>query len=219
MSSEIAKKYMTESTKKFDWYNENTTKATKIEIKVEGGGSEFWFYPDQNTIALFDITDRYPDGYEGDWRFSLKDYPNVSPEKIAERLLEMPDSERDLKNIFVKDLDSIESGLHLYENEDGITGIEFSAGGRYIDILAVDACKNYVVIELKVSKADDCVIGQLLSYMGWIEKYQAEEGQQVRGIIIAHSISEHLRLACMKIPGVELIEYNLFFSLKRVNVP
>lgn len=127
--------------------------------------------------------------------------------------------ERDLKNFLAKNLDLIESGLHLYEDEDGITGIEFPVGGHYIDILAVDTSNNYVVIELKVSKGYDRVIGQLLRYMAWIEKHHVEDGQQVRGVIIASSISEDLLLACMKIPGVELFEYSLSVSLKRVDVP
>jgi RecB family endonuclease NucS len=40
--------------------------------------------------------------------------------------------------------------------------LEFSAGDRYIDILAVDAQGSFVVIELKVSRGYDRVIGQLL---------------------------------------------------------
>jgi RecB family endonuclease NucS len=40
--------------------------------------------------------------------------------------------------------------------------LEFPAGDRYIDILAVDAQGSFVVIELKVSRGYDRVIGQLL---------------------------------------------------------
>jgi endonuclease len=45
--------------------------------------------------------------------------------------------ERDLRNYLVKNLGMIEPGLHLYE-EEGIIGVEFPVGGRFIDILAVD---------------------------------------------------------------------------------
>src|SRR5215213_208133 len=58
--------------------------------------------------------------------------------------------ERDLKNFLSKNLAIIEPGLRLYE-EEGITGIEFPVGGRFIDILALDRNNDYVVIELKVS--------------------------------------------------------------------
>ena len=53
--------------------------------------------------------------------------------------------ERDLRNY----LGLIEPGLQLYD-EEGITGVEFPVGGRFIDILALDRHDRYVVIELKV---------------------------------------------------------------------
>ena len=46
--------------------------------------------------------------------------------------------ERDLQNYLVQDLGLLEPGLKLYEDEDGqFIGVEFPAGQRYIDILAV----------------------------------------------------------------------------------
>jgi endonuclease len=51
-----------------------------------------------------------------------------------------------LQNYLVKNLDLIEPGLRLYD-EEGMTGIEFPVGGRYIDILAIDQNGTYVVIE------------------------------------------------------------------------
>lgn len=124
--------------------------------------------------------------------------------------------ESDLRDFLSQNLAIIESGLHLYEDE-GISGIEFPVGGRFIDLLAIDKHNNYVVIELKVSKGYDRVIGQLLRYMAWIEKNQAESTQKVRGIIIAREISDDLHLATSKIPDVELFEYDLSVSLRKVN--
>jgi endonuclease len=124
--------------------------------------------------------------------------------------------ESDLRDFLSKNLPIIESGLRLYEDE-GISGIEFPVGGRFIDILAVDKHNNYVVIELKVSKGYDRVIGQLLRYMAWIETNQAEPTQKVRGIIIAREISEDLHLAASRIADVELFEYDLSVSLRKIN--
>lgn len=125
--------------------------------------------------------------------------------------------ESDLRDFLAKNLQVIEQGLVLYENE-GIKGIEFPVGGRFIDILAVDANKALVVIELKVSRGYDRVIGQLLRYMAWIEKHQAETGQAVRGIIAAREISEDLKLACSYLPAVALYEYELSVTLRKVPV-
>jgi len=124
--------------------------------------------------------------------------------------------ESDLRDFLAKNLTLIETGLRLYQ-EEGISGVEFPVGGRFIDILAIDKHNNYVVIELKVSKGYDRVIGQLLRYMAWIETNQAESTQKVRGIIIAREISDDLHLAASKIPDVELFEYDLSVSLRRVN--
>ena len=124
--------------------------------------------------------------------------------------------EKDLQNFLSKNLYQIEPGLKLYEEED-ITGIEFPVGNRYIDILALDNHDNYVVIELKVSRGYDRVVGQLLRYMAWIRKNHADKGQFVRGIIIAREISEDLLLACSEIPNIDLYEYQLSVSLKKVN--
>jgi hypothetical protein len=48
------------------------------------------------------------------------------------------------------------------------------AGGRFIDILAVDENNDYLVVELKVSRGYDRVIGQLLRYMAWVGRHLAE---------------------------------------------
>jgi len=125
--------------------------------------------------------------------------------------------ERDLRNFLAKNLEIIEPGLRLYE-EEGITGIEFPAGGRFIDILGTDRENRYVVIELKVSRGYDRVVGQLLRYMSWITKNQAEEGQEVRGVIIAREISEDLLLACSNLADVQLFEYELSVLLKRIRL-
>jgi len=125
--------------------------------------------------------------------------------------------EADLRNYVAKNLTIIEPGLMLYEDE-GITGVEFPVGGRAIDILAVDADGALVVIELKVSRGYDRVVGQLARYMAWIQKNQAGSGQQVRGIIVARQISEDLLLACSLIPNVQLFEYELSLKLNPVSI-
>jgi len=123
--------------------------------------------------------------------------------------------EHDLRDDLSRNLPLIEHGLRLY-SEEGVTGVEFPAGGRFIDILGVDSSSGYVVIELKVSRGYDRVVGQLLRYMAWIEKHHAEPNQRVRGIIVAKDVSDDLRLACSKVSDVLLFEYSLSVSLKPV---
>ncbi len=123
--------------------------------------------------------------------------------------------EHDLRDYLARNLHLLEQGLRLYD-EEGVTGVEFPAGGRFIDILAVDRQGNLVVIELKVSKGYDRVLGQLLRYMGWIERHHADPGQTVRGVIVDKAISEDLKLACTRIRDVTLFEYELAVSLRPV---
>jgi endonuclease len=122
--------------------------------------------------------------------------------------------ERDLRNYLVKNLSTIEPGLRLYD-EEGITGVEFPVGGRFIDILAVDKDGRYVVVELKVSRGYDRVVGQLLRYMGWVEQ-NMEASQPARGIIVANEITADLKLACSRVSDVRLIEYEISFKLHPV---
>jgi RecB family endonuclease NucS len=122
--------------------------------------------------------------------------------------------ERDLQNYLVKNLSSIEPGLRLYE-EEGISGVEYQVGNRFIDILATDADGNYVVIELKVSRGYDRVVGQLLRYMAWVEE-NLEPRRRVKGVIVAKEITDDLRLAASRVADVRLIEYAISFTLRFV---
>lgn len=145
----------------------------------------------------------------------------ASSQEIAEPLDDQASSEfayeSDLRDFLAKNLSHIEPGLKLYQ-EEGITGVEFPVGGRFIDILALDAEGRFVVIELKVSRGYDRVVGQILRYMAWIKKHHAESAQDVRGIIAAREISEDLVLACSYSPNVSLYEYQLSVALKKIAV-
>ena len=124
--------------------------------------------------------------------------------------------ERDLRDYLARNLHLIDPTLRLYEDE-GIKGIEFPVGGRFVDILATDGV-GYIVIELKVSKGYDRAVGQLLRYIGWIKRNHAESNQPVRGVIVAKKISDDLLIACAEVPGVSLYEYELSVLLTPVKL-
>ena len=74
----------------------------------------------------------------------------------------------------------------------------------------------FVVIELKVSRAYDRVVGQLLRYMAWVKSNLAD-GAPVRGIIVASELSDDLKLAASLVSGVKLVEYEISFALRPIN--
>jgi endonuclease len=87
------------------------------------------------------------------------------------------------------------------------------ANGR-IDVLTVDLNEKYVVIELKVSRGRSKTLGQILYYMGWVDKHLGKG--PCRGIIIAGEITEDLKIAAARVPGVSLARYRMSFAIERM---
>jgi hypothetical protein len=190
------------------YYN---AKPIDDDVFYQTGSGHYRLYDSENDPKPIRQGDKLPDDD------SLTD--DRSPEGVEEPSIGSDEFayEADLKNYLAKNLYVIESGLRLYE-EEGINGIEYPVGGRFIDILAVDSKNDYVVIELKVSRGYDRVAGQLMRYMAWIAINHAEPGQKVRGLIIARDISEDLKLACTLLNDVQLFEYELSLSVSPVQI-
>ncbi len=128
--------------------------------------------------------------------------------------------ESHLRDFIAKNLDSIRVNgkrLRLYTDEHDRDGIEYPTGVGPIDILATDEEGSLVVFELKLSKGTDRAVGQIMRYLGWVKKNLAR-GKQVKGVIVAQSISEELKYAVSVAPEISLFEYELSFSIKPANL-
>jgi len=123
-------------------------------------------------------------------------------------------AESDLRDYLAENPGRIEPGLKLYQDKTR-SGVEFSIDAGFIDILAVDAQKRFVVIELKVGRGRNKTIGQLLYYMGWVDKNLG--AGPCRGMIIAKEISDDLEIAVRRVPDVTLHQYTLSVSVQRVS--
>jgi hypothetical protein len=123
-------------------------------------------------------------------------------------------AESDLRDFLAKNPSRIEHGLRLYQ-ADGRSGVEFAIEGGYIDILAVDSKECFVVIELKVGRGRNRAIGQLLYYMGWVDKHLGKA--PCRGMIIAKEMPDDLALAVQRAAGVSLHRYTLSVSVELVS--
>ena len=180
-------------------------------------------FRDNNCLDEF-IQHCWPNGLaqEGERRLKIyeKFYIEHSEEEISDSNDQADDEteqsfafEAQLRDYLAHNLSIIEPGLRLYEN-DGINGIEFSVEGGRIDILAVDQDSKLVVIELKLSKGRNKALGQLLYYMGWADKNHSS--RPCRGIIVAENISEELKTAVLRVPGVSLYEYKVSMTVEKV---
>jgi hypothetical protein len=184
---------------------------SRVYYSAKPGEDDVFFQLDSTNFRLYNPQADPPPFYAG-----KDEGGSAEPEDEAEQpFMDEFAYEKDLQNFLAKNLHLIEKGLRLYEDE-GIQGIEFPVGGRFIDILALDSHNDYVVIELKVSKGYDRVVGQLLRYMAWIKHNQADEGQKVRGVVIARAISEDLKLAASEVANIQLFEYQLSVKLSQV---
>jgi endonuclease len=192
----------------------STNAPSRLHYSARPGEEDLLFQIDGSHFRRFDpATDPAPihEVSQASQNYKPADGEEAEPEGSNEFAYEA-----DLRDFLARNLPLLERGLRLYEDE-GITGVEFPVGGRFVDILAVTPEKDYVVIELKVSRGYDRVVGQLLRYMAWIAKNHAEAQQKVRGIIIAREITPDLLLACSGLPNVELFEYQLSVSLRKVS--
>lgn len=151
-------------------------------------------------------------------RFNSDQEGTISEEEEEEEIVREESEfayEKDLQKYLVKNLSIIEKGLKLYQSE-GIDGEEFYVPGtsRRIDILAIDQQGNYVVIELKVSRGYEKVVGQTLFYQSSIKTIFNQE--KVRAIIIAREITSELKTATHFLPDFELFEYQLSLTLNKI---
>ena len=190
----------------------STNAPGRIHHNVTPGDDDVLYQLDSKNFRLYDSKHDPPPVYlSTETKEGEDNEDDTQPTTGSEFAYEV-----DLRNYLVKNLSLIESGLRLYE-ENEIRGIEFPVGNRRIDILARDTKGGLVVIELKVSRGYDKVVGQLLRYVAWIRKNLAEDSQKVRGVIVARQMTEDLLLACSSLPDIELFEYELSLSLRRID--
>lgn len=107
--------------------------------------------------------------------------------------------EKEMQAQVRKQLGSLEAGLTAIDD-----GVEVTVATGRIDILARDADKRLVVIELKPGKCPPGALEQLLAYAYDIEQ---DRGEAVRAILVAGSFGDRTRAAAKRAGNVELRSY------------
>ena len=94
-------------------------------------------------------------------------------------------------------------------------GYEFRTPIGRIDLLAKHKRDpRWLVIELKREKSSDAVVGQVLRYMGWVQKHLVEDGETVEGLVVATEGDPQLHYALEVVLSVSFKSYEVEFRLK-----
>ena len=124
--------------------------------------------------------------------------------EIKNKPLDQISKKRGYKIDYISDISSYQSKIRTPESNS----IIYNRGQHIADSL--------YKIELKKGKASDNVVGQIQRYMGYVKDMLAEEGQSVRGIIIALEDDVKIRRALSVTQNIEFYRYEINFKLKKV---
>lgn len=96
--------------------------------------------------------------------------------------------------------------------------MDLDDAGR-LDILAKSKDgREYLIIELKLGRASDRVIGQLQSYMGYfLTSGYCGNGETVRGVIIGSADDAKVRHALKVTNNIEFYVYEMQFNMKKIS--
>lgn len=124
--------------------------------------------------------------------------------------------EKHLEDFLVANWSQTEFGRthDIFSDEGEPVGQQFPSDTGAIDILAISKDrKELLVVELKRGRASDAVMGQVQRYMGYVAGELAEEGQSVRGAIIALEDDLRLRRALSVTSNIDFYRYQVSFKL------
>lgn len=142
------------------------------------------------------------------------DAPNQAPNTKTTRFA----LERHLHDYMFDNWDMLElaQDWNIYTRDgEPEAGYEFRTPIGRIDLLAKHKReRRWLVIELKREKSSDSVVGQVLRYMGWVQKHLSEDGEAVEGLVVATEGDPQLHYALTVVPSVSFQSYEVEFRLK-----
>lgn len=106
----------------------------------------------------------------------------------------------------------------IYTEDGEMIGQQYPSDTGPLDVLAISKDrKELLVVELKRGRASDSVVGQIQRYMGYVQSELAEEGQTVRGVIIALEADRRIEQALKVAPNIDFYRYQVSFELRKAN--
>lgn len=119
--------------------------------------------------------------------------------------------EKDLQTALCSQISELFPSYRIY---GGLPiGVEYSIGGRRIDVLLEHESEaSLLVVELKSGEADFKVFGQLSMYIGLLQRQFPEK--IISGVIVAGNIDESLVQACETSERINLKTYRMSIELE-----
>jgi restriction system protein len=124
--------------------------------------------------------------------------------------------EKHLEDFLVQNWRQTELGKNydIYEEDGELVGQQYQSDTGPIDILAISKDKKeLLVVELKKGRVSDSVVGQIQRYMGYVQEELAEEGQKVKGVIIALEDDLRIKRALAVTNNIDFYKYQVSFRL------
>jgi restriction system protein len=124
--------------------------------------------------------------------------------------------EKHLEDFLIANWKQTELGKNydIYEEDGQQLGKQYPTDTGFMDILAISKDKKeLLVVELKKGRASDNVVGQIQRYMGFALEELAENGQTVKGVIIALEDDNRIRRALAVATNIEFYRYQVSFKL------
>lgn len=146
---------------------------------------------------------------------NIKPFPIISTDST----IQDPTSfalEKHLEDFLVKNWKQTDLGkdYDIYEEDGELVGQQYQSDTGPIDILAISKDKKTIlVVELKKGRVSDNVVGQIQRYMGYVLEELAEEGQQVKGVIIGLEDDLRIKRALSVTQNIEFYRYQINFKL------
>ncbi|MBU3918844.1 DUF91 domain-containing protein [Patescibacteria group bacterium] len=127
--------------------------------------------------------------------------------------------EKHLEDFLVKNWKNTELGKYydIYEEDGQMVGQQYPSDTGPIDILAISKDKKEIlVVELKRGRASDVIVGQIQRYMGYVKEELVEDGQIVKGVIIAFEDDIRIHRALSVASNIDFYIYKISFKLENV---
>ncbi|MDX9805663.1 MAG: endonuclease NucS, partial [bacterium] len=212
----ISKHYSETTGKETDIYSLNDLillKKLSDEYSVNGKFSDFGYKGNgtiRNAIATYV---RFYESYSSGEELPLSETflnDEDSPDQLFCENMNFT-YEKDLKNSLVNQVGELFSKYKIFGNSN--EGVEYLIEGKRIDLLLESHDKNELLaIEIKAGKADFKVFGQISMYLGLLSKKFPDKN--LKGLIIAGSIDETLKNACLITDKVSMKTYKMQLLLE-----